>query len=109
MKRKGKIKRRFTRMFQGTVLILATIQAVQSAIWAWPGLRLLGRMVYPLLEVADRFICARIDATPGEFPLIVAIHLVAIVGVLWFTVTALVLAFRFAFRKLYGATAEEVE
>lgn len=104
-----KLKRRFTRMFQGTVLILATIQAVQSGIWAWPGLRLLGRMMYPPALLLSHAICRKCGMALVDTPRGVVLTLGLTALVMVFVSVVLVLAFWLAFHKLYGATAEEVK
>ena len=69
MKIKRFIARSFLRSFRHSLFILALWKAAELVHWAWPGLRMAGRMMYPpLYEVAhavDVFIAGCDTTTMG--------------------------------------------
>ena len=103
MKRKGRI----TRMFQRAVLVLAATQAVQGCIWLWPGLKVLGQMIYPLLAVAEKAISTWLGLAPGASPCGVVVILVLYAIALAFAVAALGLIFWLVSQWLFVNTREE--
>ena len=93
MRIKRFITRSFLRTFRHSLFILAFWKAAELGHWAWPGLKMAGRMLYPpiyaVAHAVDMFVENSGTATPG--------HIVVIIWILLICVAAVAIAL------LYGA------
>ena len=92
MKIKRFIVRSFLRSFRHSLFILAAWKAAELVHWAWPGLKMAGRMLYPpiyaVAHAVDMFVENSGAATPG--------HLVVIIWVLLIAAAAVAIALLYA-------------
>ena len=82
MKIKRFIVRSFLRSFRHSLFILATWKAVELVHWAWPGLKLLGRMAYPpiyaVAHAVDGFVAGPGMITTGDKVVIIWIGIIIV-------------------------------
>ena len=92
MKIKRFIVRSFLRTFRNSLFILAIWKAAELVHWAWPGLKMAGRMLYPpiyaVAHAVDIFVENSGTATPG--------YIVAIIWILLICVAAVAIALLYA-------------
>jgi len=85
MKLKRFIVRSFLRTFRNSLFVLAAWKAVELIHWAWPGLKLAGRMLYPpiyaVAHAVDMFVENSGAATPGHLVVIIWVLLIAAAAV----------------------------
>ena len=85
MKIKRFIVRSFLRSFRHSLFILAIWKAAELVHWAWPGLKLLGRMAYPpiyaVAHAVDMFLDDSGVATPSVAVAIIWILLISAAAV----------------------------